>query len=223
MIEGFLERKQLSNSGGKKSTIRSWKNYYTVLSGQILCFFKDQNDFKESKAASAPILIHSAQVEEAKDYTKKKYVIRLITQDSSEFLFDANTWENQKNWMDKLMLSAQLAPSESVKQSTANIEYAPPQQHLKPSQQIEPLYENITQQHHSLHKHHIPQSYNDHPQHLEGHYNDNHQQQQQYYQQQQQLQQGSRNSTMDNRSVTSGDNNYSDIDGREKKHSKLSK
>merc|ERR1719266_2678613 len=120
------------------------------------------------------------------------------------------------------MLSAQLAPSESVKQSTANIEYAPPQ-HLKPSQQIEPLYENITQQHHSLHKHHIPQSYNDHPQHLEGHYNDNHQQQQQYYQQQQQLQQGSRHSTMDNRSVTSGDNNYSDIDGREKKHSKLSK
>ena len=121
------------------------------------------------------------------------------------------------------MLSAQLAPSESVKQSTANIEYAPPQQHLRPSQQIEPLYENINQQHHSLQKHHTPQSYNDHqPQHLEGHYNDNHQQQQQYYHQQQQLH-GSRNSTMDNRSVTSGDNNYSDIDGREKKHSKLSK
>ena len=79
MIDGFLERKQQNQSGGKRSTIRSWKTYYTVLSGQILCFFKDQNDFKDSKAASPPILIHNALIEEAKDYTKKKHDLMLET------------------------------------------------------------------------------------------------------------------------------------------------
>jgi spectrin beta len=41
-IEGTLERKQELMSGGKKATIRSWKYYYTVLCGQLLCFFKDE-------------------------------------------------------------------------------------------------------------------------------------------------------------------------------------
>ena len=97
-IAGFLERKQQVQSGGKRSTIRSWKTYYTVLSGQLLCFFKDEHDFKESKAASSPILIHNATCQPAKDYTKKKHVIRLITPDSSEFLFDAYSEDNQHKW-----------------------------------------------------------------------------------------------------------------------------
>ncbi len=42
-MEGMLERKQELQSGGKKATIRSWKNYYTVLCGQLLCFFKDRH------------------------------------------------------------------------------------------------------------------------------------------------------------------------------------
>ena len=48
-MEGFLERKQELQSGGKKATIRSWKTFYTVLCGQLLCFFKDrQGMFKLS-------------------------------------------------------------------------------------------------------------------------------------------------------------------------------
>lgn len=43
---------------GRRAALRSWKSYYTVLCGQILCFFKDAHDFKESKAASPPLLIH---------------------------------------------------------------------------------------------------------------------------------------------------------------------
>ena len=42
-MEGMLERKQELQGGGKKATIRSWKNYYTVLCGQLLCFFKDRH------------------------------------------------------------------------------------------------------------------------------------------------------------------------------------
>ena len=41
-IEGFLDRKHERQSGGMKATIRSWKSYYTVLCGQLLCFFKDK-------------------------------------------------------------------------------------------------------------------------------------------------------------------------------------
>jgi hypothetical protein len=39
-----------------------------------------KSPFKESKAASPPILIHNAVVEKASDYTKRKNVIRLVTQ-----------------------------------------------------------------------------------------------------------------------------------------------
>jgi len=42
-MEGMLERKHLHQSGGKMATLRSWKHYYTVLAGQLLCFFKDRH------------------------------------------------------------------------------------------------------------------------------------------------------------------------------------
>merc|ERR1719341_2965704 len=53
-VDGFLDRKQELQTGGKRATIRSWKSYYTVLCGQLMCFFRDQEDFFESKAASSP-------------------------------------------------------------------------------------------------------------------------------------------------------------------------
>ena len=144
MIEGFLERKQLSNSGGKKSTIRSWKNYYTVLSGQLLCFFKDQHDFKESKAASQPILIQHALCEKPTDYTKKKHVFRMVTNDGSEYLFQATSRETQEDWLDKLVLTAQMEPSESVKKSSLHRPtMAPPEPPPKNDVHSEPLYANV--------------------------------------------------------------------------------
>lgn len=41
-LETTVERKQELQAGGKKATIRSWKNLYSVLYGQLLCFFKDK-------------------------------------------------------------------------------------------------------------------------------------------------------------------------------------
>jgi len=152
-IEDYLERKQQAQSGGKRATLRSWKTYYTVLSGQILCFFKDPNDFKESKAASPPILIHHAAVEKASDYTKKKNVIRLVTQDNSEFLFDTGSRERCELWTEKLLASAMSDPGESVKQSIMNQENSlHHQQHPTPttasppskkSATLEPVYANL--------------------------------------------------------------------------------
>lgn len=41
-IEGFLERKHELQKGRTKAPLRSWKTYYTVLVGQLMCFFKDE-------------------------------------------------------------------------------------------------------------------------------------------------------------------------------------
>lgn len=147
-MEGFLERKQQSNSGGKRSTIRSWKNYYTVISGQLLCFFKDQGDFKDYKPAAAPIFLHNATCEKALDYTKKKHVVRLVVTDGSEFLFQAHNRQSQEEWLEKLTYTSSLEPSESVKKSSlARPNEAPPE---PPASEMvvnenngEPLYANM--------------------------------------------------------------------------------
>merc|ERR550539_870585 len=109
-VDGFLDRKQELQSGGKRATIRSWKSYYTVLCGQLMCFFRDQEDFFEAKAASSPIMIYQASVETANDYTKRNFVFRLHAPDGSEFLFG----EQQEEWVKKIKFHAGLPPSQQL-------------------------------------------------------------------------------------------------------------
>ena len=54
---GHLERKQEAGCGGKRATVRSWRAYYAVLCGQLLCFFRDEIDFANAKAAAPPVAI----------------------------------------------------------------------------------------------------------------------------------------------------------------------
>ncbi|XP_050460702.1 spectrin beta chain, non-erythrocytic 5 isoform X2 [Cataglyphis hispanica] len=110
-IQGFLERKHELQSAGKKAAVRSWKQYYTVLCGQLLCFFKDVEDFSLSKAATAPITIFNAICEKADDYTKKKNVFRLKCTDGSEFLFLAPSQQEMEDWVNKISFHAKLPPS----------------------------------------------------------------------------------------------------------------
>ncbi|CAL1674075.1 unnamed protein product [Lasius platythorax] len=110
-IQGFLERKHELQSAGKKAAVRSWKQYYTVLCGQLLCFFKDVEDFSLSKAATAPITIYNAICEKAEDYTKKKNVFRLKCTDGSEFLFLSPSQQEMEDWVNKISFHAKLPPS----------------------------------------------------------------------------------------------------------------
>ncbi|XP_011150755.1 spectrin alpha chain isoform X3 [Harpegnathos saltator] len=110
-IQGLLERKHELQSAGKKAAVRSWKQYYTVLCGQLLCFFKDIEDFSLSKAATAPITIFNAICEKADDYTKKKNVFRLKCTDGSEFLFLAPSQQEMEDWVNKISFHAKLPPS----------------------------------------------------------------------------------------------------------------
>jgi hypothetical protein len=47
-----------------------------VLCGQLLCFFRDRDDFLASKATTSPIIVFKARCEKAEDYTKRKHVFR---------------------------------------------------------------------------------------------------------------------------------------------------
>lgn len=110
-IQGTLERKHELQSGGKKAPVRSWKSFHTVLCGQLLCFFKDEDDFLQKKAATAPVNIHNARVEKADDYTKRKHAFRLRLPDGSEFLFLATSYDEMNDWVNKLSFHASLPPN----------------------------------------------------------------------------------------------------------------
>lgn len=110
-IQGLLERKHELQSGGKKAPVRSWKLFHTVLCGQLLCFFKDEEDFYQKKASTAPVNILNARCEKAEDYTKKKHVFRLHLPDGSEFLFLAANEEQCLDWINKISFHAALPPN----------------------------------------------------------------------------------------------------------------
>jgi len=133
-VDGYLDRKQELQNGGKRATIRSWKNYYTVLCGQLMCFFRDQEDFFASKAASSPVLIYQAGIEAANDYTKKAFVFRVHVTDGSEFLFSAETKEQQEEWVKKLKFHASLPPAKQLTSYSSSLS-APADQ--------EPVYANL--------------------------------------------------------------------------------
>lgn len=131
-IEGFLDRKQELQSGGKKATIRSWKGYYTVLCGQLLCFFKDKNSWIDNVAAAPPLNLHQGQCTKATNYTKKKHVFRLQLSDGSEYLFTASSNAEMEEWMKKLSFHAALHPSKQLmsydiyKDSATSLPDSPP-------------------------------------------------------------------------------------------------
>lgn len=110
-IQGLLERKHELQSGGKKAPVRSWKLFHTVLCGQLLCFFKDEEDFYQKKAAASPVNILNARCEKAEDYTKKKHVFRLHLPDGSEFLFLASNEDECMDWINKISFHASLPPN----------------------------------------------------------------------------------------------------------------
>ncbi|CAB3231870.1 unnamed protein product, partial [Arctia plantaginis] len=109
-IEGYLERKQEAGCGGKRATVRSWRSYYSVLCGQLLCFFRDELDFASAKAAAPPVAILNARCEPAGDYTKRAHVFRLACADGAEYLFACSSKDLMKDWVAKLSFHAQLPP-----------------------------------------------------------------------------------------------------------------
>ena len=112
--QSMLERKQLATAGAKRASNRGWKTSYTVLCGQLLCFFKGKEDFAASKASGPPVNIHNALCSVAEDYQKKKHTFRLVITDGSEFLFACNTDVEMDDWIQKINFRAKLPPSQQL-------------------------------------------------------------------------------------------------------------
>lgn len=141
-IQGILERKHELQSGGKKAPVRSWKPFYTVLCGQLLCFFKDEEDFFQKKAATAPVNILNARCEKAEDYTKKKNVFRLHLPDGSEFLFLTGSQDSLVDWVNKLSFHAALPPNlqlMSYDESKKTTMASPAGKMTSPTDEISPI------------------------------------------------------------------------------------
>ncbi|XP_055880886.1 spectrin beta chain, non-erythrocytic 2-like isoform X3 [Biomphalaria glabrata] len=131
-IEGMVERKHELQSGGKKATIRSWKNFYTVLYGQLLCFFKDKEAYADGVAAAPPVNIHRSINEIASDYTKKQNVLRLKLQDGAEYLLEFANSEMMSSWHTKIQHFADLDPSEQFSRSANHGQETPPRDSSPP-------------------------------------------------------------------------------------------
>ncbi len=76
-LEGMLYRKNELDEGGRKSAARSWRQYYTVLIGPLLNFYKDKKDLQSYLSACPPINVSQGMCEVAADYVKRKNTLRL--------------------------------------------------------------------------------------------------------------------------------------------------
>ncbi|CAJ0573578.1 unnamed protein product, partial [Mesorhabditis spiculigera] len=110
-MTGYVDRKQELQSSGKKATLRSWKNYYTILCGQLLCFFKDEEAFMSNNAASPPVCIYNAICQQYPEYAKRKNAFKLIAQDGAEYLFACSEERQMLEWVAKIKFHASLEPS----------------------------------------------------------------------------------------------------------------
>lgn len=112
--EGFLDRKQVLQQGGKKAVSRSWKTYYTLLCGHLLCFFKDKNAFYQNSAASPPFSILNAHCVVARDYNKRKNVFSIQLTDMTKYLFHASNENKLRDWINSITFRAILPPSQQL-------------------------------------------------------------------------------------------------------------
>uniref|UniRef100_A0A0N4ZQ51 Spectrin beta chain n=1 Tax=Parastrongyloides trichosuri TaxID=131310 RepID=A0A0N4ZQ51_PARTI len=111
---GYVERKHDLQSGGKKAPLRSWKSYYMILCGQLLCFFKDEEAYMENAALAPPVYILGATCRYYPEYVKRKNTFKLTTTDGSEYLFSVNIAQQMQEWINKIQFHASLSPKNQL-------------------------------------------------------------------------------------------------------------
>uniref|UniRef100_A0A183BJW8 PH domain-containing protein n=1 Tax=Globodera pallida TaxID=36090 RepID=A0A183BJW8_GLOPA len=134
-VHGYIDRKQELQIGGKRATFRSWKNYYTILCGQLICFFKDEQHFLENMAAAAPLPIYGSVCTLYPEYVKKRNVFKMNTADGAEFLFAVeNSQAKMLEWVERINFRSRLAPADQLlsfcpARPTASEPMGPPPSH----------------------------------------------------------------------------------------------
>jgi spectrin beta len=101
-MDGVLQRKNELDEGGRKAVMRSWKQYYTVLAGPLLNFYREKKDFQQNLPAAPVINITHGVCEIARDYQKKKNALRLKLPNGAEYLFIARDEPDLVGWVEAI-------------------------------------------------------------------------------------------------------------------------
>ena len=131
-IEGNLQRKNMLDVGGRKSSIRAWRSYYVILKGPRISFYKDKKDYISDTPIIPPINVLHGTCSIAIDYTKKSNVLRLVLPNGSEYLFMATDPIDEEKWVQCINKSiedhSQINPSllDTLQESIPDIPNSPP-------------------------------------------------------------------------------------------------
>jgi len=98
VLQGFLERKSVFQSGGKRAPVRSWRGFNAVLTKDNFSLYKEDSRSPSFCAQMSEISV----VERATDYVKKRFVFRLVLNDGGVMLFSTDTSESLNRWVDAL-------------------------------------------------------------------------------------------------------------------------
>ncbi|KAJ8251040.1 hypothetical protein GJAV_G00216570 [Gymnothorax javanicus] len=106
--EGWLHYKQIVTEKGKKvgSAMRPWKRAYSVLRSHLLFLYKDKREALLHRAGvgeaeeEQPISISGCLVDIAYSETKRKHALRLTTQDTCEYLLQAEDQKDMLSWIE---------------------------------------------------------------------------------------------------------------------------
>jgi hypothetical protein len=97
---GYLNRKQIVESSGKKAKDRSWKIGYYELRGHVLYSYRDEKEAKKAEHSDEqPLSVKFCRVDIAHNYQKKPNAFKLIAYNGSEFLFQAASSESMMEWI----------------------------------------------------------------------------------------------------------------------------
>ena len=102
LCAGILKRKQETDASGQRSVAQPWRSYYTVLSEDILQFFKDLDGFKSKWHVSKPMSLVGASCEHLRETSRQGYIFRVVFRDRSEYLFATENEEECKLWVGKV-------------------------------------------------------------------------------------------------------------------------
>lgn len=107
--QGVLSRKMHADIDGKRTPWgkRSWKDFYTILKGTMLCLLKEEYRL-DYQCSEEVISIHHALAERASKYNKRPNVFRLQTSDWRIYLFQADTDAEMNSWVSRINLVAAM-------------------------------------------------------------------------------------------------------------------
>jgi hypothetical protein len=88
----------------------NWSRYWTLLDGSTMLFYRDEEDEEEEPLFH--LSVKGSSVVPAADYTKKKSVLRLTTENSDRYLFHASNKDDMYRWVEAI---------HSVKQEAASV------------------------------------------------------------------------------------------------------